>query len=94
MGAGISVGYSREISMVHSHWSRNVEAHLSLVESFPSDACAIKNQLGHPKPPTRVFGTQNTPIGGYFACSSLVLYVIRIVGFHARKGPIIGALMP
>ena len=24
----------------------------------------IKNQLGHPKPPTRGFGTQNTPIGG------------------------------
>ena len=23
---------------------------------------AIKNQLGHPKPPTRGFGTQNTPI--------------------------------
>jgi len=22
---------------------------------------AIKNQLGHPKPPTRGFGTQNTP---------------------------------
>ena len=44
-------------SLVHSHWSRNVEARLSLVESFPSDACAnypyaIKNQLGHPKPPT------------------------------------------
>ena len=28
------------ISVVHSHWSRNVEARLSLVESFPSDACA------------------------------------------------------
>ena len=28
------------ISLVHSHWSRNVEARLSLVESFPSDACA------------------------------------------------------
>ena len=34
------------------------------------------------------------PLGGYFACSSLVLYGIRIGGFHARKGPIIGALMP
>ena len=29
--------------------------------------------------------------GGYFTCSSLVLYGIRIVGFYARKGPIIGA---
>ena len=27
-------------SVVHSHWSRNVEARLSLVESFPSDAVA------------------------------------------------------
>ena len=27
-------------SLVHSHWSRNVEARLSLVESFPSDAGA------------------------------------------------------
>ena len=26
--------------LVHSHWSRNVEARLSLVESFPSDAGA------------------------------------------------------
>ena len=46
------------------------------------------------KAPRGGFGTQNAPIGGYFACSSLVLYGIRIVGFHARKGPIIGALMP
>ena len=27
-------------SVLHSHWSRNVEARLSLVESFPSDAGA------------------------------------------------------
>ena len=41
---------------------------------------AIKNQLVAKIPPTRdIF------------CSSLVLYSIRIVGFHARKGPIIGA---
>ena len=26
--------------LVHSHWSRNVEARLSMVESFLSDACA------------------------------------------------------
>ena len=25
---------------------------------------------------------------GYFACSSLVLYGLRIIGFHARKGPV------
>ena len=34
------------------------------------------------------------PTRGYFACSSLVLYGTRLVGFHARKGPITGALMP
>ena len=51
-----------ETSLVHSHWSRNVETRLSLVESFIVLLCqlsyAIKNQLGHPKPPTRGFGTQ------------------------------------
>ena len=41
---------------------------------------AIKNQLVAKIPPTRVV-----------SCSSLVLYGIRIVGFHALKGPIIGA---
>ena len=39
-----------------------------------------------------LFMETNSP--GIFTCSSLVLYVIRIVGFHARKGPIISALMP
>ena len=46
------------IRVVHSHWSRNVEARLSLVESFivmlRQLSYAIKNQLGHPKPPTIV----------------------------------------
>ena len=27
-------------SVVHSHWSRTIDARLSLVENFPSDACA------------------------------------------------------
>ena len=61
-------------SVVHSHWSRNVEAWLSLVESFivllRQLYYAIKNQLGHPKPHTRGFGTQR-PNG------ELVLYGIR-----------------
>ena len=56
--------------LVHSLWSRNVEARLSLVEIFimllRQLSYAIKNQLGPPKPPTRVS-----------ACSSLVLYGIR-----------------
>ena len=30
-------------------------------ELLPQQSYAIKNQLGHPKPPTRSFGTQNTP---------------------------------
>ena len=51
---------------------------MSQLESY-----AIKNQLGHPKLTARDFGK----------CSP-VLYGIRIVGFYAQKGPIIGALMP
>ena len=61
-------------------------------ELLRQQSYAIKNQLGHPKPPTRGFGTQNTPIGGYFACPSLVLYGIRapIIGpFRAWKPPIL-----
>ena len=54
---------SQQTSLVHSHWSRNVEARLSLVESFivllRQLSYAIKNQLGHPKP-TRGFGTQRS----------------------------------
>ena len=50
------LGWGEEGSVVHSHWSRNVEARLSLVESFivllRQLSYAIKNQLGHPKPPT------------------------------------------
>ena len=57
-----STSTSLQGSVVHSHWSRNVEARLSLVESFivmlRQLSYAIKNQLGHPKPPTRGFGTQ------------------------------------
>ena len=67
---GPSNDTSHQASVLHSHWSRKVEARLSLVESFivllRQLSYAIKNQLGHPKPPTRVF-----------ACSSLVLYGIR-----------------
>ena len=44
-------------SVLYSHWSRNVEAWLSLVERFivllRQLSYAIKNQLGHAKPPTR-----------------------------------------
>ena len=40
-------------SGLHSHWSRNVEAWLSMVESFSvllrQQSYAIKHQLGHPK---------------------------------------------
>ena len=54
-------------SVLHYHWSSSNEPRLSLVESFKvllrQVSYAIKNQLGHPKPPTRGFGTQNTPRG-------------------------------
>ena len=58
-------------SVLHSHWSRNVEARLSLVERFivllRQLSYAIKNQLGHPKPPTRGFGTQRPILGSMLA---------------------------
>ena len=48
-----------QCSVIHSHWSRNVQAWISLVESFivllHQLSYAIKKQLGHPKPPTRFF---------------------------------------
>ena len=87
----------------HSHWSSSYITVLSLVESYrvlkyfhalkgpiigglsvvtPAVLCAIKNQLVAKIPPTRGI-----------SCSSLVLYGIRIVGFHARKGPIRGGFM-
>ena len=58
-------------SVLHSDWSRNVEARLSLVERIivllRQLSYAIKNQLGHPKPPTtRGFGTQR-PNGSLLA---------------------------
>ena len=47
-------GLSDQGSVVHSHWSMNVEARISLVESFikllRQLSYAIKNKLGHPKP--------------------------------------------
>ena len=89
-------------------------------ELLRQQSYAIKNHIGHPKPPTRVFclllagslwhkGAYNRtfpcmeanypydikraskkPLVGGFGCDELSW----IVGFHARKGPIIGALKP
>ena len=63
-----------------SHWSRSNEARLSLVDRFlvllAPASYAINNQLGHPKSQVA------------FACSSLVNYCTRIVGFHPRNGSI------
>ena len=77
-------------SVLHSHWSRNVEARLSLVESFivllRQLSYAIKNQLGHPKPPTRGFGTQR-PNGSLLAPRWFFM-ALGIVGFHAGWGRI------
>ena len=70
------------------YWLRSNEAGLSLVQSFR--VLLAPAVLCH-KEPARCI---QRAIRGYFACSPLVLYGIRIIGFHARKGPIIGALMP
>ena len=76
----------RDLTLLRSHWPR-----ASPVMLAPAILCH--------KEPSRVskapyFGTQNTPIGGYFACSSLVLYGIRapIIGpFRAWKPTILRA---
>ena len=68
-----------QASVLHSHWSSSNEARLSLVESFIAPVL-----LCHKEPACRI----QSP------CSSLVLYGTRIVGFHARKGPIIDAILP
>ena len=84
----------------HFHWSSSYIAALSLVESFRllkyfhalkghiigalSDATPAV--LCH-KEPAKIPPTRG------ISCSSLVLYGIRIVGFHARKGPIRGGFM-
>ena len=79
-------------SVLHSHWSSSNEALLSLVESF---RVLLRQQC--PKEPARriqtpYYGLWNAkrPKGSFLACPSLVLYGMRIVGFHALKGPIIG----
>ena len=71
----------RGLTLLRSHWSR-----ASLVLLAPAILC-------HKEPARPILPSKGHYIGGYFACSSLGLYGIRIVCFHARKGPIIGALM-
>ena len=62
------------ISLVHSHWSRNVEAWLSLVESFKVSkyfhGVATPALLCHKEPAQ---GMQNAPDVGGILCLLLVL---------------------
>ena len=50
-------------------------------------SCAIKNQLKATKAPYEGLWSEMPPTRG-ISYHSLVLYGIRIGGFHARKGPI------
>ena len=81
-----------------SHWSSSYITALSLVESFR--VLLAPALLCHKEPARRIQSPllgaleRKIPLGGYFACSSLVLYGIRapIIGpFRAWKPPI---LMP
>ena len=54
-----------QVSVLHSHWSRSIEARLSLVESFPSVASPAI--LCH-KEPARAYKDQT----GLYGCSWLV----------------------
>ena len=66
-------------TLSHSHltrsWLRCRLVHLDVEgcseELLRQQSYAIKNQIGHQKPPIRGFGTQYTPIGRCFAWSSL-----------------------
>ena len=87
-----------------SHWSSSYITALSLDESFRVlkyfHSVAMPALLCHKEPGRRIQSPllgaleRKIPLGGYFSCSSLALYGIRIGGFHAQKGSIIGALMP
>ena len=59
-------------SLVHSHWSRNVEARLSLVESNAAPAL-----LCHKEPARRIQSPLLGALERKIPCSSLVLYGIR-----------------
>ena len=72
----------RGMSRLVSHWSR-----ASLQMLAPAVLCH-KERARASKAPYQGLWDAN------FACSWLVLYGIKINGFHARKGPIIGALVP
>ena len=71
--SGWSTLIGRGMSRLDSHWSR-----ASLVMLAPAVLCH-KEPARASKAPRGGFGTQNTPIGWYFACSSLVLYGIRLL---------------
>ena len=61
----------QSFSLVHSHWSRNVKAWLSLFESF----IELKYFYGVATP--ALVCHKEPARWGYFACFSLVLYCIR-----------------
>ena len=69
-------------TLLASHWLRNVEARLSLVESFrvllaPAVLCHKEPARASKAPAHKKLGLFCLPLAG--------LYAIRIVGFHARK---------
>ena len=65
-----------QASVLHSHWLSSYITVLSLVQRI--SVLLATALLCHKEP---------APV---FACSSLVFYDIRIVGFQAQKGPNIG----
>ena len=84
-------GIIDEFRVEHSHWSRNVQAWLSLVETFKMlkyfHSVATPALLCHKEPARRIQSPLlGTPRWFFMAQGT--------GGFHARKGPIINALMP
>ena len=77
MTVDLDTGYQSYVGLRDqgiADWSTSMSRTV-LRSYYASSLMPLKNQFGHPKAPTRGFGTQCR----YFAFSSLVLYGIRLL---------------
>ena len=72
------------------HWSPSQFLLHALIVPLNTDEPPVRININKSQHTEMV--SHGDGLNKYFACSSLVLYGIRIVGFHA--GPIEGAHMP
>ena len=60
----LTQSHSLHSSLVHSHWSRNVEAWLSLVESFRVLLCQLSYAIKNPLVASKAPSNKIPPLGG------------------------------